>query len=171
MKDYYVYILASKRNGTLYIGVTNDIMRRVGEHKHGTSDGFTKKYGVNMLVYLEWFSDINDAIRREKQLKKWNRQWKLELIEKDNPEWIDLSTVGYNTRNLDSRIRGNDNAASQTIVKEMSVVHVIPAPAGNQIPAPPHGEGLDSRPRSSRGQAIRGNDNAPTRAYYEGGNP
>jgi putative endonuclease len=110
MKNYYVYILASKRNGTLYIGVTNDLERRVAEHKQGVHDGFTKKYGIKNLVYLEWFPDIRDAITREKQLKKWNRQWKLQLIEKENPEWIDLSTVGYNARNLDSRVRGNDNA-------------------------------------------------------------
>ena len=109
MKDYYVYILASKRNGTLYIGVTNDIQRRVSEHKSGAIEGFTKKYGIHLLVHLEWFSDIRDAILREKQLKKWNRQWKLELIEKENPEWIDLSTVGYNTQGLGSRFRGNDN--------------------------------------------------------------
>ncbi len=100
MNNYYIYILASKRNGTIYIGVTNDIERRVAEHKQGVHDGFTKKYGIHILVYLEWFSDIRDAITREKQLKKWNRQWKLELIEKENPEWVDLSTVGYNTRNL-----------------------------------------------------------------------
>jgi len=108
MKNYYVYILASKRNGTLYIGVTNDLERRVAEHKQGVHDGFTKEYGIRSLVYLEWFPDIRDAITREKQLKKWNRQWKLQLIEKENPEWIDLSTVGYSARNLDSRIRGND---------------------------------------------------------------
>jgi putative endonuclease len=114
MKNYYVYIMASKRNGTLYIGMTNDIERRVAEHKQGLIEGFTKEYGVHLLVHLEWFGDVRDAIQREKQLKKWNRQWKQELIEKENPEWIDLSTVGYNTRNLDStanldsRIRGND---------------------------------------------------------------
>jgi putative endonuclease len=101
--------MTSRRNGTIYIGVTNDLERRVAEHKQGLIEGFTKEYHVHLLVYLEWFSDIRDAIAREKQLKKWNRQWKLELIEKENPEWIDLSTVGYNVRGLDSRIRGNDN--------------------------------------------------------------
>ena len=95
MKDYYVYLMASKRNGTLYIGVTNDLARRVAEHQQGVNEGFTKKYGVHMLVHFEWFSDIRDAIAREKQLKKWNRQRKLELIEKKNQEWIDLSKVGY----------------------------------------------------------------------------
>ncbi|HET7153062.1 MAG TPA: GIY-YIG nuclease family protein [Candidatus Kapabacteria bacterium] len=91
MKNYYVYILASKRNGTLYIGVTNDIQRRVAEHKAGTVEGFTKRYGVHILVYCECCTDIRDALAREKQLKKWNRAWKIELIEKDNPEWRDLS--------------------------------------------------------------------------------
>ena len=111
MKNYYVYILAIKRNGTIYIGVTNDIERRVAEHKQGIHDGFTKKYGLNILVHLEWFSEISDAIAREKQLKKRNRQWKLELIEKENPEWRDLSIVGYNTHNLNSdlRVDMNDN--------------------------------------------------------------
>jgi putative endonuclease len=95
MKDYYVYIMASQRNGTLYIGVTNDIIRRVAEHKQGLIEGFTKEYHVHLLVHLEWFGDIRDAIKREKQLKKWNRQWKIELIEKNNPHWIDLSTTHY----------------------------------------------------------------------------
>ncbi len=90
MKQYYVYILASKKNGTLYIGVTNDLLRRIYEHKEGIIDGFTKKYGVKMLVYYEITSDINSAIKREKTLKKWNRQWKIDLIEKSNPNWSDL---------------------------------------------------------------------------------
>ncbi|MFI5200764.1 MAG: GIY-YIG nuclease family protein [Candidatus Kapaibacterium sp.] len=93
--NYYVYIMASQRNGTLYIGVTNDIERRVAEHKQGIIEGFTKEHHVDRLVHFEYFPHIDDAIRREKQLKKWNRAWKLELIEKRNPEWIDLSTVNY----------------------------------------------------------------------------
>ncbi len=92
MKNYYVYILASKRNGTLYIGVTDDLIRRVYEHKNNLIDGFTKKYGVHLLVYYETTSDIESAIVREKRLKKWNRKWKLDLIEKKNPEWKDLYT-------------------------------------------------------------------------------
>jgi putative endonuclease len=91
MKTYYVYILASKRNGTLYIGITNDLARRVYEHKSGLIKGFTKKYSVNKLVYFESTSDVNAAILREKRLKKWKRQWKIELIEKLNPDWNDLS--------------------------------------------------------------------------------
>jgi len=90
MKQYYVYILASKRNGTLYIGVTNDLIRRVYEHKNELIEGFTEKYGVHRLVYFEETSDIESAILREKRLKKWNRKWKLELIEKGNPNWEDL---------------------------------------------------------------------------------
>jgi putative endonuclease len=87
---YYVYILASRRNGTLYIGVTNDLIRRVWEHREGMIDGFTKKYGVKMLVHFECFEEIDSAIDREKRLKQWNRNWKLELIEERNPEWLDL---------------------------------------------------------------------------------
>jgi len=90
MKEYYVYILASKRNGTIYIGVTNNLKKRIYEHREGLIGGFTKKYNVKILVYFESVSDINSALIREKQLKKWERKWKLELIEKKNPEWKDL---------------------------------------------------------------------------------
>ena len=90
MKRYFVYILASKRNGTLYIGVTSDLIRRVYEHRNKLFPGFTAKYNVGMLVYFEEFSDIESAIYREKQLKKWNRKWKLDLIEEWNPGWKDL---------------------------------------------------------------------------------
>ncbi len=87
---YYVYILASERNGTLYVGVTNNIVRRVWEHKEGVAEGFTKKYNVKRLVYVEEHSQIGAAIHREKRLKEWQRKWKLDLIEKDNPNWDDL---------------------------------------------------------------------------------
>lgn len=90
MKTYYIYILASQRNGTLYIGVTNDLIRRVYEHKNKLIDGFTKKYNINLLVYFEETCDIESAIKREKQLKGWDRKWKLELIEKNNSKWEDL---------------------------------------------------------------------------------
>jgi len=90
MKTYYVYILASKRNGTLYIGVTSDIVRRVYEHKNNLVPGFTSKYGVHRLVYYEQFNDVEAAILREKRMKKWNRKWKIELIESMNPDWKDL---------------------------------------------------------------------------------
>ena len=85
-----VYILASKRNGTLYVGVTSDLVKRVYEHKNDLADGFTKKYQVHMLVYFEVHDDIVRAITREKQIKKWNRSWKIELIEMANPQWRDL---------------------------------------------------------------------------------
>jgi putative endonuclease len=87
---YFVYILASKRNGTLYIGVTNDRTRRTYEHKEGAGSGFTKRYEVQRLVYAEEYSDIGQAIQRESNLKHWPRRWKIELIEKLNPEWTDL---------------------------------------------------------------------------------
>jgi putative endonuclease len=89
---YFVYILASRRNGTLYIGVTNDIARRHYEHKEGAVRGFAKKYGVKLLVYYESHDNIEAAIAREKALKHWRRAWKLELIERGNPAWRDLST-------------------------------------------------------------------------------
>jgi putative endonuclease len=87
---FWVYILASGLGGTLYIGVTNDLVRRVYEHRSNAVPGFTKKYGVHRLVYYEQFFDIENAIRREKRLKKWSRAWKIALIEKTNPNWDDL---------------------------------------------------------------------------------
>ena len=89
-KPGYVYLLASQRNGTLCIGVTSDLVRRVAEHRGGAVEGFTGEYGVHRLVYVEAHADVQDAIRREKQLKKWRRAWKLRLIEEDNPAWRDL---------------------------------------------------------------------------------
>jgi putative endonuclease len=89
-KQPAVYILASKRNGTLYIGVTSDLVKRVWQHKNDVCEGFTKKYGVHTLVYYEMHANMTEAIRHEKQLKKWNRAWKIELIEKENPKWLDL---------------------------------------------------------------------------------
>jgi putative endonuclease len=87
---YYIYILASKTNSTLYIGVTNNLTRRVHEHKEGINEGFTKRYNVHKLVYYECFQSITDAITREKQMKKWNRAWKDELICNFNSDWKDL---------------------------------------------------------------------------------
>ncbi len=86
----YVYIMANNRNGTLYIGVTSDLIKRIWEHKHHVVDGFTDKYDVDKLVYYEIFDDELNAIQREKTLKHWNRKWKLDLIEKMNPNWSDL---------------------------------------------------------------------------------
>ena len=87
----YTYILASQKNGTLYIGVTSDLIKRIYEHKSKEIKGFSSKYNVTQLVYYEIYFDIRDAILREKRLKKWNRAWKLRLIERDNPHWKDLS--------------------------------------------------------------------------------
>ena len=95
--------MASARNGTLYVGVTSDLIRRVCEHQQGIHQGFTKKHGVKTLVYYECGNSIESVIYREKQIKKWNRSWKLALIEKQNPHWRDLSEDF-----LDSRLRGND---------------------------------------------------------------
>ncbi|WP_397445368.1 GIY-YIG nuclease family protein [Polaribacter sp. R77954] len=95
---YYIYILASQRNGTLYIGVTNDLERRVYEHKTGLGSKFTCKYSVYKLVYFEAFQNINDAILREKRLKKWNRAWKLKLIEEENKDWQDLAKDWYDNK-------------------------------------------------------------------------
>ena len=89
-RQYYVYILASKIGGTLYIGVTNHLIRRVYEHREKFVEGFTKKYDVAKLVYFEIHSEIEAAITREKQMKKWNRAWKVRLIEEDNPNWDDV---------------------------------------------------------------------------------
>jgi putative endonuclease len=89
-KNYYLYILSSKRNGTLYIGVTNSLIRRIYEHKHDLVDGFTKRYSVHVLVYYETYDNINVAISREKEMKKWRRKDKINLIEKENPDWRDL---------------------------------------------------------------------------------
>ncbi len=88
---YYVYILASKRNGTLYVGITSDLAKRVWEHKQKLVEGFTKEYAVGQLVWFELHSSVDAAIQREKRIKKWYRKWKLELIEAGNPDWRDLS--------------------------------------------------------------------------------
>ena len=93
---YYVYILSSRKNGTLYVGVTNNLIKRIHEHKHNLIEGFTSKYSVHNLVYYEQTNNIITAINREKQLKKWNRKQKINLIEKLNPDWIDLyDTIGF----------------------------------------------------------------------------
>lgn len=86
----YVYIMANERNGTLYVGVTSNLMRRVYEHREGLVAGFTRRYGTKTLVHVETFERIEEAIHREKRIKKWPRLWKLRLIEADNPTWRDL---------------------------------------------------------------------------------
>ena len=87
---YWVYILASRKHGTIYIGVTNDLIRRVYQHKNKLAKGFTNEYSVIRLVWFETYDDITAAIEREKKLKKWRREWKINLIERDNPNWDDL---------------------------------------------------------------------------------
>jgi putative endonuclease len=86
-----VYILANGRNGTIYIGVTSDLMARLYKHRSGSNPGFTARYAIGRLVHFEMFEDMNSAIAREKQLKRWRREWKLNLIEQDNPDWGDLA--------------------------------------------------------------------------------
>ena len=90
MNSYFVYILASKKNGVLYVGVTNNLIRRIYEHKNNLVDGFTKQYFIHKLVYFEETNSIEEAILREKRIKEWKRRWKIELIEKNNPHWNDL---------------------------------------------------------------------------------
>jgi len=90
VKQPCVYLLASRRNGTLYVGVTSDLVKRVWEHKENLADGFTKRYGVHALVWYEPHESMESAIQREKAIKEWKRRWKLELIEKTNPQWRDL---------------------------------------------------------------------------------
>ncbi|MGL4810646.1 MAG: GIY-YIG nuclease family protein [Beijerinckiaceae bacterium] len=90
MKTFYVYMLASRRNGTLYLGVTSDLEQRIWDHKQKTYRGFTSRYGVDKLVWYEDYPTADEAIEREKKLKKWQRAWKLRLIEEMNPEWTDL---------------------------------------------------------------------------------
>ena len=89
--NYFVYIITNKPHGVLYIGMTNDLRRRMWEHKESLVEGFSKKYKTRLLVYYEMTDDVKEALQREKQIKKWNRDWKIELIEEVNPEWIDLS--------------------------------------------------------------------------------
>ncbi|WP_109434201.1 GIY-YIG nuclease family protein [Aquimarina sp. AU119] len=93
--QYAVYILTNKKNGTLYIGMTNNLERRIFEHKQKCIDGFTKKYNLDILVYFELYQFVEDAIRREKRMKAWKRQWKINLIEEDNKDWNDLASDWY----------------------------------------------------------------------------
>jgi putative endonuclease len=109
LNTYFVYILASKRNGTLYIGVTNDIEDRVFQHKVKLNQGFSNSYNATRLVHYEEFDDPDSAIHREKRLKKWNRVWKVELIEKRNPQWKDLSEGWYGAEEFEFALRTLDS--------------------------------------------------------------
>jgi len=108
-KPGYVYILASRRNGTLYVGVTSDLIKRVHQHREGVVEGFSSKYAIHQLVYYETFDQIEEAIKREKALKKWRRKWKMELIEADNHEWADL----YPTLTGFSRTREREDTGNK----------------------------------------------------------
>lgn len=90
MKKGFVYMMSNKKDGVLYIGVTSDIVKRIYEHKNGFVDGFTKQYNLKNLVYYEVYDDITEAVKREKQLKNWHREWKVELVNMQNPHWEDL---------------------------------------------------------------------------------
>jgi putative endonuclease len=150
MKQPAVYIMASRRKGTLYTGVTGDLIKRVWEHKNDLVEGFTKRYGVHSLVYVEVHQDIGEAIRREKQIKKWNRAWKIALIEKGNREWQDLwpTLVGGD---VDSRFRGNDCDEGTLCDAQISAV-------------------VDSRFRGNDGNKNL-NDDKKSKTDSEGGRP
>jgi len=115
-----VYLLASGKHGTLYIGVTSDLLGRLHQHREGLIEGFTSRYGVTRLVYFEMSDDMPTAIAREKQLKKWRRAWKIELIEEANPHWIDLAIgLGFDPAAsgavlMDPRVRGDDGTVERT---------------------------------------------------------
>ena len=147
----FVYILASRRNGTLYIGVTSNLLRRIWEHRHHLVEGFTRRYGVDALVYYEVFDNVPDAILREKQLKKWNRAWKLRLIESVNPKWCDLydelCTHPYmQSLSLDAEIpparQRGEASAGPCFSNPQSPFPVIPAKAGIQRNAAPLDSGF-----------------------------
>jgi putative endonuclease len=117
-QQYYCYLLANQKYGTLYVGVTSDLLKRMDQHKNGLIDGFTTKYRINKLVWFESYNDAETAILREKQIKKWNRNWKLRLIDDANPNWddlhIELIDISFG---MDSRLRGNDNALTEVITQ------------------------------------------------------
>jgi putative endonuclease len=110
---YWVYILASRERGTLYIGVTNDLVRRVGDHRDGTASAFTRRYKVHRLVWYEQHGDINTAIQREKTLKHYVRDWKINLIERENLHWADLYAALVGEADLKGRASLNDGSSGQ----------------------------------------------------------
>lgn len=122
---FYVYLLACRKGGTLYAGVTNDLLRRVYEHRSGAVAGFTRTYGVHRLVYFEASEDLDGARLRERQLKKWNRAWKIRLIEEHNPDWIDLPRCRPNHRAA-TRVRAPNRHGAVGECRR----RLLPAPAG-----------------------------------------
>ena len=113
---YFVYILASGYYGTLYTGVTNDVVGRTQQHKDGVSPGFTKRYGVSRLVYFETHGDVTVAIKREKQIKRWRRAWKISLIERENPQWIDLQAHMLSLYRHQVRVLNERGQSSNTVI-------------------------------------------------------
>lgn len=148
MKQPAVYMLASRRNGTLYTGVTSDLIRRIWEHRNDLVEGFTKRYGVHGLIYFELHGDMYQAIQREKQLKKWNRAWKIELIEEANPHWRDLWPSLAGEEGLDSCMGGKTSGC---------VVPARPAPASLKPGAETQSisVNLDSRFRGNDGMGRK----------------
>ena len=161
MKQPAVYILASQRNGTLYIGVTSDLIRRVWQHKEGLAEGFTKEHGVKMLVWYEQHATMESAIGKEKAMKKWLRAWKLKTIEQTNPEWNDLwpEITGATTTVIPvppvipchPRAGGGNAGIQQNKNAETQPPFVVPAYAGTQQ----NKNAFSSNPLDSR---LRGND-------------
>ena len=129
----YVYILASKRNGTIYVGCTTDLTKRMYEHRNGLSRGFTRQYGVKRLVYVETYHDVSDAIVRERRMKDWRRTWKIRLIEQDNPFWDDLavSLLGFDPLVIPAKA-GTHETASRDEARASS--HALNGP-GSWVPA------------------------------------
>ncbi len=137
MKQPAVYILASKRNGTLYIGVTSNLVQRVWQHKEGLAEGFTRKYGVKMLVWYELHDTMESAIGREKAMKKWRREWKLKTIEQSNPHWHDLwpDIIGENSNPVSFNARTLQDTSPASVVPAQAGIPthpVVPAQAGIQ---------------------------------------
>lgn len=136
-KAYYVYILSNERYGTLYVGVTSDIVKRVWQHREGIIDGFTKKYNIKRLMWFETHEDVRAAITREKQIKKWNRSWKIELIQTGNPRWQDLYEVSSNRHSMDSRLLGNDTLGTNMIENRVKrILRGLRVGYSNRAPAP-----------------------------------
>ena len=166
MKAPAVYILASQRKGTLYIGVTSNLIQRIWQHREGLVEGFTRQYGVKTLVWYEQHESMESAIAREKTLKKWNRDWKFRLIEKRNPQWLDLWPEITGEAPLDNGTTPPSSFPSASIGNPLSAPQSPPfAPSSLSTPSSPNASigdpaltPVDSRPRSSRGQALRGND-------------
>ena len=160
MKAPAVYILASQRNGTLYIGVTSDLIKRIWQHREGVVEGFTEQYEVKTLVWYEQHETMESAISREKQLKKWNRDWKLRLIEKQNPQWLDLwpEITGASLSSPDASIKPFPR--STTMASSSSTTTL--SPGGTTIPS------ADGTARSSADGTTRSSADGTARSSADG---